>query len=301
VLYISSDAHLIRRYVDETWQAAWKNVNGIRLWCIDKDTGAIIHLGGEYTTGDCHVVQEGFRWLTDIGVLPAGGDYGGGVTAQYVVVTDGAPWLVDRVAGELDGALVVLDAWHAMEYLADHAAALYDKGKRAAKRLYKRMVEALFGRKPSRRRKQKTRRGHRKRRRPVPRRRKPARPSQPAGPSVLLDLLRDLEPPPGRADVHAGFIKKITKNAGRMDYPALRERGLNIGSGAMESLHRTGSQQRLKLPGAKWLARTMQAMLDVRMLDMVGRWDEFWRRPQLVEDLCRSFAAQPAAALVEVL
>jgi len=84
-------------------------------------------------------------------VLPAGGDYGEGVTAQYVVVTDGAPWLVDRVAGELVGALVVLDAWHAMEYLADHAAALYDKGKRAAKRLYKRMVEALFGRKPSRR------------------------------------------------------------------------------------------------------------------------------------------------------
>ena len=301
VLYISSDAHLIRRYVDDTWQAAWKNVNGIRLWCIDKDTGAIIHLGGEYTTGDCHVVQDGFRWLADIGVLPAGGDYGNGVIAQYLVVTDGAPWLVGRVADELDGALVVLDAWHAMEYLAAHAAALYEKGKRAAKRLYKRMAEALFGRKPSRRRRQKKRRGHRKRRTGAARRRKPRALTAPAGPAVLLDLLRELEPPAEHADAHADFIAKIDKNADRMDYPSLRERGLKIGSGAMESLHRTGSQQRLKLPGAKWLARTMQAVLDLRMLEMVGRWDEFWRQPQLVDDLCRSFAAQPAAALEDML
>lgn len=300
-LYISSDAHMIRRYVDDTWQAAWKNVNGIRLWCIDKDTGAIIHLGGEYTTGDCHVVQDGFRWLVDIGVLPPGGDYGHGVIARYVVVTDGAPWLVDRVADELDDCLVVLDAWHAMEYLADHATALYGKGKRAAKRLYNRMVEALFGRKPSRRRRQKTRRGHRKRRPGTPRRRRPVTPTQPAGPEILLSLLREHEAPTEHAQAHAEFIAKIERNADRMDYPALRNRGLNIGSGAMESLHRTGSQQRLKLPGAKWLARTMQAVLDLRMLEMVGRWDEFWRRPQLLDDLRRSFAAQPAAALEEVL
>lgn len=297
LLYISSDAHLIRRYVDESWQAAWKNVNGIRLWCIDKDTDAIIHLGGEYTTGDCHVVQEGFRWLDDIGVLPTGGDFGEGVTAQYVVVTDGAPWLTDRVVGELPGAVAVLDAWHAMEYLADHAAALGGKGKRATKSLYNRMVRALFGPKPLRQRRHKTRRGHKKRRRGANRPHKQAATSSlPAGPSVLLDLLRDLEPPPEHAGAHADFIEKINKNADRMDYPAMRGRGLKIGSGAMESLHRTGSQQRLKLPGAKWLARTMQALLDLRMLALVGRWDEFWSRPQLREELCRSFAAQPAAA-----
>ena len=42
----------------------------------------------------------------------------------------------------------------------------------------------------------------------------------------------------------------------------------------MESMHRTGSQARLKRPGAKWLAEKAQAIFDWRMLKLVGRWDD---------------------------
>jgi hypothetical protein len=57
----------------------------------------------------------------------------------------------------------------------------------------------------------------------------------------------------------------------------------------MESLHRNGSQQRLKLPGARWLERSSAAVLQLRMLELDGRWDEFWARPDITERLTEGF------------
>jgi hypothetical protein len=45
----STDAHALHRFVDEIWNAKWKMTHGIRVWCIDKDTGNTIHIGGEFT------------------------------------------------------------------------------------------------------------------------------------------------------------------------------------------------------------------------------------------------------------
>lgn len=55
ILYASTDGHALRRYVDDTWAWGWMMVNGIRLWCEDARTGAVIHLGGEFTWGDCRL------------------------------------------------------------------------------------------------------------------------------------------------------------------------------------------------------------------------------------------------------
>ena len=44
----------------------------------------------------------------------------------------------------------------------------------------------------------------------------------------------------------------------------------------MESLHRTGSQVRLKRAGAHWTADVAQAILNLRMLSLSERWNEFW-------------------------
>jgi len=71
LLYASTDAHALRTYVDETWDAKWKMANGVRLWCIDRYNGATIHLGGEYTWGDCEQVQRVFEWLRDTGSTPS--------------------------------------------------------------------------------------------------------------------------------------------------------------------------------------------------------------------------------------
>ena len=64
----------------------------------------------------------------------------------------------------------------------------------------------------------------------------------------------------------------------------------------MESLHRNGSQLRLKRPGAKWCVETAQAVLNLRMLKLSGRWDDFWTRPDLLDRLNREFV-QPTKCI----
>ena len=51
----------------------------------------------------------------------------------------------------------------------------------------------------------------------------------------------------------------------------------------MESLHRTASQTRLKVAGIRCLAETSQAVFNLRMLRLCGRWDEFWQQPDLTQ------------------
>jgi hypothetical protein len=133
IVYISTDAHALRRYVDETWDAQWKMANGLRLWCIDRYNGATIHLGGEYTWGDCRQVADSFRWLAESGRLPPDGDFGDGLRAQYVIVTDGADWIVEHVLPLFPGAVAILDAFHVLERLGEHAAKRFGRGSEQAK------------------------------------------------------------------------------------------------------------------------------------------------------------------------
>jgi hypothetical protein len=74
-----------------------------------------------------------------------------------------------------------------------------------------------------------------------------------------------------------------------MDYPAFRERGFQIGSGAMESLHRIGSQLRVKRPGTRWLAENALSVIQVRMMMLADRWTAFWEAPDLTQRLVHAF------------
>jgi len=56
------------------------------------------------------------------------------------------------------------------------------------------------------------------------------------------------------------------------------------------SLHRTASQMRLKLAGAKWLPETALAILNLRLMNLAGRWDGFWNGPELTQRLGHAFA-----------
>jgi hypothetical protein len=69
-------------------------------------------------------------------------------------------------------------------------------------------------------------------------------------------------------DAVEALAERISNNVLRMDYPEYLRCGYQIGSGAMESFHRTGSQQRTKVPGARWLANTSQARFNIRMLQL---------------------------------
>jgi hypothetical protein len=95
---------------------------------------------------------------------------------------------------------------------------------------------------------------------------------------VLLPVRRTITQGKKRVDQ---VIAYVTRNLHRLHYGELRARGFQIGSGAMESLHRTASQLRLKRAGCHWTAEASQAILNLRMLGLSGRWEEYWSRPDL--------------------
>ena len=76
----------------------------------------------------------------------------------------------------------------------------------------------------------------------------------------------------------------LESNRDRMDYKAYRERGLLIGSGAIESAHRTVMQRRLKRSGQRWSIRGAQQVLNLRVCSMSGRWRLVRERIEPIKD-----------------
>ena len=71
----------------------------------------------------------------------------------------------------------------------------------------------------------------------------------------------------------AQLKKYIDSNRKRMNYPEYLKRKLLIGSGAIESAHRTVIQRRMKLSGQRWSKQGAMNMLNLRTLNMSGHWD----------------------------
>jgi hypothetical protein len=285
LLYCSSDAHALRRFVDDTWAAKWKMTNGIRFWCEDKETGQVIHLGGEFTWGDCHEVRRIFEDLITRGILPPDGNYGNGVRAQLVWLSDGMPWFKDHILPLFQDVVVILDVYHLLQAFAAFIALCFKPKSKPARRWLDRAAELTVGPQP-RAKKAKCRRGHQKgtanttahahQRHLDP-------DTDPVKQALdLLMMLFEVPTPTKKAqaaqDRLFGFL---FNDPDRINYVAFRARGYQIGSGAMESMHRTGSQLRLKLPGAKWLEHTSQSIFNIRMMRLAGNSDHFWRQPDL--------------------
>lgn len=306
LLYASSDAHCLRRFVGETWAKHWKNVNGIRIWCENAVTGEIIHLGGEFLWGDCHEVAARFTALIADGILPNTDDTWLAVNAQLTFVSDGAQWLVDHVLPLFLDVIVILDPYHLIDWFSKFAAEAFGTGKSGKKRslaLHEAVRNVLFekaakGIKAAAAK----RRGHKKTRRtrnphlhdrPWAHRGRPRTISGDQTATALLDVLANVKVT-RRKQVKArdDLAERIAKNTVRIDYAAYLARGMQVGSGAMESLHRNGSQIRLKIPGA-WLEASSQAVLRFRMLELSGRWDEFWNQSDLTSQIAAAFADAP--------
>jgi hypothetical protein len=80
------------------------------------------------------------------------------------------------------------------------------------------------------------------------------------------------------------LINYYQANVDRMDYKSYRQRGLRIGSGAIEAAHRNVIQKRLKLSGQRWTKKGAQNVLNLKVCYMSGRWDK-------VVELIRNTAA----------
>ena len=71
------------------------------------------------------------------------------------------------------------------------------------------------------------------------------------------------------------LITYYTKNMERMDYAQYKKIGIGlIGSGAIESAHRTVIQERMKLSGQRWTKKGAQNMLNLRVTNNNKQWSK---------------------------
>ena len=69
----------------------------------------------------------------------------------------------------------------------------------------------------------------------------------------------------------------LERRLGQLDYAGALKTGLPIGSGEVESGHRSVIQARLKLSGAWWKEETAESMLALRTLRANDEWESYWR------------------------
>jgi hypothetical protein len=92
--------------------------------------------------------------------------------------------------------------------------------------------------------------------------------------TVLKELVDENEKNPNeRRSRLIGYINRFYES---LNYEELRSKGYPIGSGEIESAHKSIPQKRLKIPGASWSPSSINPMLSLRILRANGWWEEFW-------------------------
>lgn len=91
---------------------------------------------------------------------------------------------------------------------------------------------------------------------------------------ILEDLKKqDDEDPNDRLQRLIGYVTRFCDS---VNYNEYREKGYPIGSGEIESAHKSVPQKRLKIPGATWHPSSVDPMLALRVLRADDWWEDFW-------------------------
>jgi hypothetical protein len=166
----------------------------------------------------------------------------------WIGLTDGGNGLEHFLQANFPRDLVlILDFWHAAEYLAD-LAKLWYADESEVNRVFQEWSHLL----------------------------------KHEGGRRMIEVLQSL-PVPRKALVKEKYqevLNYFQNNVHRMDYPKYRANGWLIGSGAVESACKTVVGQRLKLAGMRWREYGTDTLCHLRALHRSerGQWDAFWQR-----------------------
>ena len=169
---------------------------------------------------------------------------------RVAVICDGKDsiWKVAKERSEFDGAVLILDFYHAPKTLSDAADAIFGKETKEARKWHERRCEQLQLEDGAISKLLRTLRRHEK--------------QLPVG-SDGRDVVR-------RAVVH------FKKNRDRMRYADFLAMGLPIGSGHIESAAKNIVQARLKRSGMRWSIEGGQHILNIRTRVKDSRWEAAW-------------------------
>lgn len=158
---------------------------------------------------------------------------------NLVFISDGASWIANWIKAEYPQATMILDIFHAREYLSEFLETYF--GKQDQIEHYQKWSEQLCQ----------------------------------EGGKAIMDKIKALPTTTQKAEIaREKILQYYGNNAYRMNYPNYLKRGLQVGSGAIEAAHRTVAQKRMKLSGQRWSQKGAQAILNLRTLRMSGRWNE---------------------------
>lgn len=154
---------------------------------------------------------------------------------NLIFISDGAIWLRQLMSTDYPEATLILDFYHVMSHVGSAATEAFGTSKKSAHWLDKQRISLLE--------------------------------------SNLNGVLMAIKALPITQKLCDSVCTYLESNRDRMDYVAYRKRGLLIGSGAIESAHRTVVQKRLKRAGQRWGVVGAQQVLNLRVCSMSDRWE----------------------------
>jgi len=156
---------------------------------------------------------------------------------RLAFISDGAVWLKNWIEDSFPNAVSILDYYHASEHLHGFAKDFFTDEKTKKKWSHRQMSFLLESKVDK-----------------------------------VIDNIGLLAPNNKEAQ---NLIDYYQSNKARMDYKHYRQIGCGIiGSGAIESAHRSVVQKRMKLSGQRWSKRGAQNMLNLRVTYMNGQWSK---------------------------
>jgi hypothetical protein len=156
---------------------------------------------------------------------------------EVIVIGDGAHWIWKLAEMHFPDATQIVDWYHASQYLWNAGTAIYGEGTAARADWVEQQLDALWN-------------------------------------GRIDDVLAALEPHAQDDGAVDASISYYTTQRGRMDYPSYRARGLQIGSGTIESTCKHLVSARLKQAGMIWSEEGAEAVVSVRAWLKSGRWAE---------------------------
>jgi hypothetical protein len=158
-------------------------------------------------------------------------------TQPMVFISDGAPWIKNWIEDAYPHAISILDYYHAAEYLHDFSKEHFKENEQGTVWV-KRQKELLLESKVR----------------------------------MVLENVKSLK---AKCKESKKLIEYYESNIERMDYASYLTIGSGlIGSGAIESAHRTVIQKRMKQSGQRWSKRGAQNMLNLRVTRKNNQWEK---------------------------
>jgi Uncharacterised protein family (UPF0236) len=162
-------------------------------------------------------------------------DYGN-LKKRLVFISDGAPWIRNWIEDSFPDAISILDYFHVLEHLSQFSNNFF-KNKEEEKQWLEEQKKLLMD-------------------------------------SQVNQVIKNIELLASNDLLAKKLITYYETNKNRMDYKTYKQIGCGIiGSGAIESAHRTVIQKRMKQSGQRWSCNGAKNMLNIRVTNMNDKWE----------------------------